>query len=188
MKNTKITKIIEDKEKEIVLLKKSFLDENELAAFMQTHNLNKEDPIVQKNQEIGNEIMGLEKDVEILREAVNIIERTIAQNIEKAARSQRELLQNLAMRVSDSKINTTVDGNNISISKTTFSLNRKTGWETEKLKISYADIQDVSTYQVEEYYYDYNSASDPPFESTPAVTKINKKEALEKFFSIIEKL
>ncbi len=188
MENKEITKIIEDKEGEVVLLKKSFLGEEALGLFMQTHHLKENDPIVQKNKEVGEEITRLEKELEVLREAVGIIESTNSQNIQKAAQAQKELLENLAARVRDGKINTTVDRQDITISQTLFTLNKKTGWETEKLEIGYTNIEDTTTYKVKEYYYDYDSTSEPPTVSRPTITNIDKEEALEKFFSLIKKL
>ena len=57
------------------------------------------------------------------------------------------------------------------------------GWYDYEIMLSFTDINDISTYKLLSYYEDYDYASDPPFESRPAITESTVERSIRVILS-----
>jgi len=74
------------------------------------------------------------------------------------------------------------DSNRLIIRKNLFNteidFKHNDGWYDYVIMITFTDIDDISTYKLLSYYEDYDYASDPPFESRPAVIESTLENAM----------
>lgn len=115
---------------------------------------------------LQEEISTLEKEIryEHLKNSISSHDQSFLDFSEKSERTLIELLKRI--KNGDNEKNSKT--NSVVIDGKIITLNSSTGWETIRIVILFDNLEDIKSYRLASYYYEYDYTSDPPFKSKPA--------------------